>query len=582
MAAECEKNLTAAIGLLVAPEHYFYQSLTITALYPTASSADKKNYLKILNSNQKKMKKWSDNCPENFLHKYLLVAAEMARISGKDVEAGELYDKAIKSARENEYIQNEAIACELAGKFYLESGREKIAKTYLADARAGYLNWGATAKVKDLEEKYPVLLGRESFAGAEAIDLETVLKASRVISGEILLNKLLIKLMKIMIENAGAEIGFLIIVKNNELFIEAEGAVDEEEVKVRESIPIGSSDALSAGVVNYVKRTRETVVLENAAKSGEFVSDSYVRENKIKSILCMPILKQAEVLGILYLENNLAVNAFTPERVEVLNVLCSQAAISLENAVLYDEMDLRVKERTRELAEANETKDRFFEIAAHDMGNKVMIVSNYAQLLAREKDLKLSEKQEKFIKTIVSQSSGLGRLTRDIRELHNIATGGIEIEVGENNVIDIIRDSVKSMKPAAEQNKINLTETCPGKLPPVECDKNLIGRVMENLIGNAIKFTPAGGKITVLAGEERINDINYVVVSVEDTGIGISEENRGKIFNEFFRVDKKKYSGTGLGLAICREIVERHNGRIWVESVPGEGSRFIFTLPAIK
>lgn len=281
MAKELQKNREFLFGLFHYAFHNFYYSLTLAVLYP-AATAKKKKYWKILKKNQKRMKKWADNCPENFLHKYLLVAAEMARISGKDHEAEGLYDQAITSARENEFIQEEAIANELAAKYCLSRDREIIARAYMLKARSGYVKWGAIAKVNALDKKYPQLLGgipEETIIPAEVqslstvspvstpfidlsvLDLTTVLKSAQTISKEISLNKLLDKLMHIMIENAGAQKGFLVLEKDGKLFIEAEGRVGKDEVTVLQSIPLDSCHDLSPGIIQYVKRTREHVVL---------------------------------------------------------------------------------------------------------------------------------------------------------------------------------------------------------------------------------------------------------------------------------------------------------------------------------
>ncbi|MBD2007172.1 MULTISPECIES: AAA family ATPase [Cyanophyceae] len=349
MALESEKTLSAVSGLMQVAEHYFYYSLTLAALYSTANEGQKKEYWKTLKKNQKQMKVWADNCPENFLHKYLLIAAEMARISGKTQEAMELYEQAIKSAKENEYIQNQAIANELAAKFYFDKGFDIIAKAYLMEARYGYTKWGATGKVKELNTNYPNLLYRAtgvkatsttysiatSSEDAGVLDLNTVVKASQALSGEIILDKLLAKLMKIVIENAGAEKGFLIIKNKDNLLIQAEGAVNKDEVILLQSLPVENSGKLSVGIVNYVARTQDNLVLKDAVREGKFINEQYIVENKPKSILCTPLINQGKLIGILYLENNLTEGAFTSERLEVLNLLSSQAAISIENASLY-------------------------------------------------------------------------------------------------------------------------------------------------------------------------------------------------------------------------------------------------------
>jgi class 3 adenylate cyclase/GAF domain-containing protein len=277
-------------------------------------------------------------------------------VANKDQDARDYYDKAINLAQANEYLNEEALANELAGRFYLARGQTRLAGHYLRDARYAFLRWGALAKVKDLEARYPQFLvqaearSRElptlttpatdsSETASSTFDLISVLKASQAISGEIVLDQLLKKLMKIVIENAGAQRGYLILEEAGHWVIAAEGAVAkveaETEVKALQSFPLEESKMIPMGIINYVARTKESVVLNDATAEGIFIEDAYIRQNQPKSVLCAPLINQSKLNGILYLENNLTTGAFTPDRLEVLNMLAGQAAISIENASLY-------------------------------------------------------------------------------------------------------------------------------------------------------------------------------------------------------------------------------------------------------
>ena len=363
MIDELKKNLDVLFGLMTLTEYYFYYSLTLSANYFELTPQERKRQWNTLKKNQRKMKKWSENCPENFLHRYLIVAAEMARISGKDKLSVDLYDRAIESARENEYIQNEAIANELAAKFNLAKGNDETAKIYMMKARYGYLKWGANAKVKDLDEKYPQLLAQTitpselttAISSSSRLDLNTVMKAAQAISSEIVLERLLEKLMKIVIENAGAQKGFFIMDKEGELVIEAEGAVDKDDITVLQSVPVEKSQDLSKSIINYVARAKTNVVLNNAIHEGIFTQDAYISQNQPKSILCAPLVNQGKLIGMIYLENNLTTGAFTPDRLEVLNLLSSQAAISIENARLYDSSKVSEKKYRALFEESKDT-----------------------------------------------------------------------------------------------------------------------------------------------------------------------------------------------------------------------------------
>ncbi len=371
------KFISYILGHFQLAEYNFYSSLILVGLYPQVSISEQKQYWDQLESQQNQMKIWADNCPENFLHKYLLVAAEMARISGKREEAMDLYDRAIASAQANDFIQDEALGNELAAKFWLNKGKQEFAQIYLKKAHYCYQLWGAKCKVEDLEEKYPHLLTKVSTvshsidprttitnisnsdrSSGEVLDLATVMKASQAISGEIVLEKLLSALMKILLENAGAELGSLIFINTaGELLIAAQGKVDVEQIIVGQLIPIDHH--LPASILNYVVRTRESVVLNDASREGNFQNDPYIKANQPKSILCVPLISQGQLVSLVYLENNLMTGAFTPDRLELLKMLSSQAAIAIENAQLYANLaesnrtlEMKVAARTQELSQA--------------------------------------------------------------------------------------------------------------------------------------------------------------------------------------------------------------------------------------
>ena len=364
MAVASGKAMSGATGQFSVFELNFYHSLTLTALYPEAPADEQREYRQKLESNQQQMKVWADNCPENFAHAYDLVAAEMARITGNDLEAMTLYDRAIESARANEFLQNEALANELAANFWLSKGKGEFADLHLTRAHDGYRRWGALRKVEDLEEKHPQLRNQmrmdtptlpsvpaqpaaSSQADLETLDFMTVVKAAQTLSSERLLDQLLKKLMRIVIENAGAQKGFLILERDGQLSIEAGGSVDQEHVIVQQSIPIDSLEVTSPGpnlsqpIVHYVARSRERVLLDDATHEGRFTTDAYIAEHKPKSVLCMPILHQGQLTAILYLENNLSTGAFTIDRLQILNLLSSQIATSIENAMLYSRLEDR-------------------------------------------------------------------------------------------------------------------------------------------------------------------------------------------------------------------------------------------------
>ncbi|MDM8557213.1 AAA family ATPase [Candidatus Parabeggiatoa sp. HSG14] len=358
-------------GAYLMPLFVFHDSLARLAVYPDADPSDKESLLKKVSANQEQMQDWAKHAPMNFQHKYDLVEAEKARVLGQ-LEAMEWYEKAIKGAADNEYIQEEALAYELAAGFYLARGMDKFSKVYLRDAHYAYQQWGALAKVKDLEAKYPQLLSTQStktldftitkratlvdsatrLTTSMMLDLDSVTKAAQTLAGEIVLSKLLKKMMHTLIENAGAERGLLILDKEGQWVIEASGAFDIDIVPVLQSLSI--KNRLPSTIINYVVRSHEPVVLANAMQEGIYTEDSYIRQHQLKSILCSPILHQGQLIGLLYLENNLTEGAFTLARLKIVDMLSSQAAISLENALLYRTLEQKVERRTKQLANANQ------------------------------------------------------------------------------------------------------------------------------------------------------------------------------------------------------------------------------------
>ena len=393
---DCQGALTAAsavgkyakgaVGLFTLAIYNFYHSLTLLALCAEAAPEERKEYLDRVEANQAKLQGWAAKAPTNFQHKYDLIAGENAGELGETLEAMELYDRAIAGAKDAGYIQEEALANERAALFYLALGREKVARAYMTDAYYGYIRWGAAAKAKDLEAEYPQLLERvlaprepssnlevtattyivsSSGGSSDVLDLATAIKASQAISREIVLSESIAQLIKIAIENAGAETGLLAVELNGELGIVAAGSAGGSlVVSIEEPSPL-AGDRLPLSLINYALRTGESIVLSNATEDDRFAADPYLLERQPKSLLCAPLLERGKAIGLLYLENNLASGAFTGDRLQLLELLTAQAAISLNNALLYGQLEdyshtleQKVKQRTIELDEKNQHLER--------------------------------------------------------------------------------------------------------------------------------------------------------------------------------------------------------------------------------
>jgi PAS domain S-box-containing protein len=407
-AGQARKYLDAVLAFLYVPIFHFYESLAQLAWFGQLSAPQhqQRQMEECIATNQEKLKYWATHAPMNFLHKFHLVEAERERVQGNKAEAIDLYDRAIIGAKENGYIQEEALANELAAKFYLDWGKKRIAQEYMTQAYYGYARWGAKAKVADLERRYPQLLApilqqtpsplstnetiftlesitSTSFATSNtsnvsvALDLATILKASQTLSGEIELEKLLSVLLHIVIENAGADKCVFMVLESDRLLIQALAqlslgmtSLQNKEIAhidfypmLLNPQPIEDSVDVPVGLINTVKRSFQPVVIIDARVHPQLINDPYIQQQQPKSILCCPILHQGKLLGILYLENNLATGAFNSDRVKMLNLLCAQAAISLENARHYQNSQKYAQQLTQSLAKLQASEIRFQNLA---------------------------------------------------------------------------------------------------------------------------------------------------------------------------------------------------------------------------
>ena len=355
-----QRLLWISLSFFETAEYHFYSALTRAACCNSTFPELYQQHFEALAAHHRQLETWAVNCPENFENRAALVSAEIARIEGRDLDAMRLYEQAISSAHANGFVHSEALANELAARFYEARGFEKIAHGYSRDARYWYLQWGAAGKVQQLDELYPHLREEEPVpaptstigASVEHLDLATVIKVSQTVSGEIVLEKLIDTLMRTAIEHAGAERGLLILPRGVEPRIEAEAMTSGDTIIVRSREAFMAEPEVPESIIHYVVRTQESVILDDAATNNPFLVDTYLRRHQARSILCLPLINRAKLIGVLYLENNLAPHVFTPTRIAVLKLLASQAAISLENTRLYRDLEKR-EAKIRRLVDAN-------------------------------------------------------------------------------------------------------------------------------------------------------------------------------------------------------------------------------------
>jgi PAS domain S-box-containing protein len=341
-------------------EYHFYAALGRAARCDTAAAEERPRHLEALISHLDQIAVWADNCPATFANRAALVGAELARLEQRELDAERLYEEAIRSAHEHGFVQNEGLAHELAARFYAGRGIMTIAHACLRNARHCYLRWGALGKVQQLEQLHPYLrdapvpASPTATIGApvEQLDVATVLKAAQAASSEIVLGELIKTLLRIAVEHAGAGRGLLILLQGDEPQIAAEATTGRGRVEVTQRQTAASPAELPDSVLRTVIRTRQSVILDDAFAQNPFSADAYIRHRHARSLLCLPLVKQAKLIGVLYLENNLASHVFTPARISVLELLASQAAISLENARLYNDLGER-EARIRRLVDSN-------------------------------------------------------------------------------------------------------------------------------------------------------------------------------------------------------------------------------------
>jgi len=590
-AAEASLNADRLVwtcaAMFESAEHRLYGALAHAAAWDSAAADEKQKHLDTVRVHSRQLEVWAEVNPETFENRAAIVAAEIARIEGRRLDAQDLYEKAISSARANGFIHNEALANEIAARFYAASGFDRIATTYLRDARYCYLRWGADGKVRQLDQQFPQLKADRPIAdptatiltAREHLDLATVIKVSEAISGEIVLEKLIDTLMHTAIAHAGAERGLLILPRGDEFWIEAEATAGSNELKVALRQSLMTESQLPQSVFRYALRTKKPVLLQDASGTDEFSGDAYVRTHHARSVLCLPILKQARVLGMLYLENNLTPHVFTPARMTILKLLASEAAFSIENARLYRDLAEReaaLRTLQMELAHANRlaTMGQLAASIAHEVNQPIGAARNNAhaalRFLVRDSpDLgEVREALECVVNDTYRASDIIGGIRDQVKKVPP-RMEGVDLNDAILEVIALIRGELS-------KHRVSVQTRLEEDLPLARADRVQLQQVILNLILNAIEAIAGiedGERQLVVSAQS--NEVEGVLVAIADSGPGIASEDRKRIFDSFYTT---KAGGVGIGLSICRSIIDAHGGRLWADAHQPHGAVLRFTL----
>jgi PAS domain S-box-containing protein len=706
-ARQAEHLLWMSPAIFERADYHLYVSLAHASLCQEAPAAERARHQEALAMHHRQLQIWAEHCPENFENRAALVGAEIARLEGRDLDAERLYQQAIHSARASGFVHNEALAYEMAARFYAARGFDEFAHLYLRNARYCYVRWGADGKVRQLDQLYPQLRESEPAPGptqtfgasVEQLDLATVLRVSQAVSGEIVLENMLHSLMRIAIEQAGAEHGVLVLSQRAGQRIAAEATTSGGTIVVHLRDQPVTVTALPEAIVQTVLRTRETMILDDATADPAYADVAYVRQRKPRSILCLPLINQSQLIGALYLENNLAPRVFTPTRISVLRLAASQAAIALENTRLYRDIAER-EAKIRSLVDANiigifaweyeglitEANDAFLRIVGYDRddllagrirwtdltpaewlehheqrwtpairltgsvqpyekecfrkdGSRVPVLIGAASLnetgsqgvsfvldLTERKRAEQALRQAHTDLAHLTRVMTMGELTASIVHEVNQPIAALAIHAGaclrwlahqppdldevraclhsmvrESNragdvvtrvralvkksptvkakldLGDAIQEVLSLVEPEARRHAVLIRTELVAGLPPVRGDRVQLQQVILNLAMNGIQAMKevAGRPRELWISAHRHTD-DTVLVSVQDTGIGLAAEDLTRVFKAFYTT---KVEGMGMGLSISRSIIEAHGGQLWPSANDDYGVTFRFTVP---
>ncbi len=595
------------IAAMALPLYLYYAALIKAQLYLKTKN---KKLLKKAKEYVRSFKKYSKQNEHNFKHKYLIIKATILSLTSPKSSVHELYEEAIILSEKNGFLNDGALACELAGNSYIRRNRNFIGKTYIDKANKMYQSWGAYQRSKLLQQKYPSYILYSELAEIENpvqsfkdstikhFDTSALIKASKLISKEINLETYLNNMMKIVLENSGASKGVLLLKQKNNYYIEAVADMPNSSALQHELLH--KTNLVPHSIINSVNSIGNTLVIDHVGKEKDFNQDAYFINNPVKSIFVLPLYYKNEMVGTIYLENSLSEAVFRIEnRVELLTMLASDIVISLENARLYynlEQSNKKLEEAadkakksaliSKELAEkaqvADKVKGQFLSNLSHEFRTPMNAIIGMINLMD---ETTLNQTQEEYLGTLKKTSYHLMGILNGILDFSEINSGSMSLNNTSCNLFHLLNEiSEKAFQFIGEKN-IKITKIVSEDIPEkIIADYNRLKQAMLNLIDNAIKFTKEGNVIIEISlisePEEGKYEIKFLV---KDTGIGISENRLNELSKAFTQEDAsttRSYGGLGLGLAITNEIAKLMNGTLGVKKNDEEGSSVWFTFIA--
>lgn len=575
-------------------EFNFYSALLRVMLARHSTGEEKKTHLRVASERLSNISKWSDSCPANFLSRERLIRGELAATQNRIIDAQSLYESAIQLSTESGALHIQALACELAAHFCAGQRWYSAEQGYIKQAWNAYACWGADAKLRRIEQDFTFIKSTDETVSAlhhavsrHQFDARAVLQAAQALSSEISLVKLIHVLLENALQYAGANRAVLCLLVDGVLSVAAQATYSRSVAEIKLESGIASPDTLPTSIAYLTLRTKESLVMDDAREDAHYGRDAYIVERQSRSILCVPLVKQGTLSGLLYMENSLIAGIFSADKVQMLEVLASQAAISLENARLYEDLQAENLMRAATESSLRETQERL---------DKVAKLTAMGELVASV----VHEVSQPLSAVGTCARAALRWLNRGVPDLGEVRGMLVQISADSMraaNIVTSLRAMAKQTPPRFD--KLDMHEAIRevlgligGRLRSggiavrgnfgtnslnVRGDRTLLQQVLMNLTINACEaMSGIVGRDKVLEIRTQIDESNTLWVAVSDTGHGIATESSSVLFDSFFTT---KDSGMGMGLSICKSIVEAHGGRITAKPALGGGACFQFSVP---